>query len=42
VDSGDIMGDFRHWVPEAQMAELYEFWYAHVKKVDEWGRRPNA
>ena len=20
VDSGDIMGDFRHWVPEAQIA----------------------
>jgi hypothetical protein len=42
VDSGDIMEDFRHWVPEAQMAELYKFWHAHVEKVDEWGRHPHA
>jgi len=42
VNVGDIMEDFRHWVPETQMPELYKFWHAHVRKVDDWGRHPYA
>jgi hypothetical protein len=39
VDPGDIMEDFRHWVPDANMPELYKFWHAHVREVDDWGRK---
>jgi hypothetical protein len=36
VYQGDIMEDFRHWVPDPDIKRLYKLWHAHVKKVDDW------
>jgi hypothetical protein len=36
VYQGDIMEDFRHWVPEADIKKLCRLFHAHVKKVDGW------
>lgn len=36
VYQGDIMEDFRHWVPEADLKTLCKLFHAHVKKVDDW------
>ena len=36
VYQGDIMEDFRHWVPDADIKRLCKLWHAHVKKVDDW------
>jgi len=30
VPQGDIMQDFRLWVPEEGIQRLYKFWHAHV------------
>lgn len=40
VPQGDIMQDFRSWVPEADIQKLYRVWHDHVNKVDDWGRHP--
>jgi len=36
VYQGDVMEDFRHWVPDADIKKLCKLWHAHVKKVDGW------
>jgi hypothetical protein len=36
VQQGDIMEDFRLWVPDAIIQELYKFWHAHNKEVNAW------
>ena len=33
---GDIMQEFRNWVPQAIIAKLWEFWHAHRKTVNAW------
>lgn len=33
---GNIMQDFRNWVPEASIERLWEFWHAHNKAVNAW------
>jgi hypothetical protein len=40
VYQGDIMEDFRHWVPEDDIKKLLKLWHAHLKKVDDWARHP--
>lgn len=34
--SGNIMQDFRSWVPEGCIEKLWEFWHAHNKMVNAW------
>ncbi|MGH8414373.1 MAG: hypothetical protein ACRESX_06570 [Gammaproteobacteria bacterium] len=34
----DIMQDFRSWVPDAKIGELYTFWHSHNKAVNAWTR----
>jgi hypothetical protein len=36
VQQDDIMQDFRPWVPDAIIQELYKFWHAHCKMVNAW------
>ena len=36
VDQGDIMQDFRSWVPEDGIKKLREFWQDHVDAVNAW------
>jgi len=39
VPQGDIMEDFRLWVPdEVIRKQLYPFWHDHKNKVNAWGR----
>ena len=38
VPQFDIMEDLRLWVPEDAIQQLYKFWHAHVRSVNEWGR----
>jgi hypothetical protein len=38
VPQFDFMEDIRLWVPANKIQELYKFWHAHVKSVNEWGR----
>lgn len=42
VPQGDIMQDFRLWVPEPAIHRLYRFWHDHVRTVDDWARHPHA
>jgi hypothetical protein len=42
VPQGDIMQDFRIWVPDEGIQTLYRFWHDHVKRVDDWGRHPHG
>jgi hypothetical protein len=32
----DIMEEFRHWVPDAGIKKLWEFWHAHKDVVNAW------
>ena len=36
VPQFDIMQEFRHWVPEAAIGTLWDFWHAHTDAVDAW------
>jgi len=36
VVEGDIMRDFRLWVPNDAISKLYEFWHAHNRSVNAW------
>jgi hypothetical protein len=36
VQSGDIMEDFRLWVPAEDIPKLWEFWHAHRAAVNSW------
>ena len=36
IQSGDIMEDFRLWVPAADIPKLWEFWHAHRAAVNSW------
>ena len=46
VQSGDIMEDFRLWVPAEDIPKLWEFWHAHraagftIDRRRPWRRRP--
>ena len=42
VPQGDIMQDFRLWVPNERIQRLYRFWHDHVRRVDDWGKHPYA
>jgi hypothetical protein len=36
VMQGDIMQDFRPWVPHDSIQKLFEFWHAHNDAVNAW------
>jgi hypothetical protein len=36
VQSGDIMEDFRLWVPAADIQKLWNFWHDHRATVNSW------
>jgi hypothetical protein len=36
VQSGDIMEDFRLWVPAANIQKLWDFWHNHRTTVNSW------
>ena len=36
VQSGDIMEDFRLWVPAAEIQKLWDFWHDHRAAVNSW------
>jgi hypothetical protein len=36
VQSGDIMEDFRLWVPAADIQKLWDFWHDHQATVNSW------
>jgi hypothetical protein len=36
VVHGDIMQDFRSWVPHDAIPKLFEFWHAHNRAVNAW------
>jgi hypothetical protein len=36
VQSGDMMEDFRLWVPAGDIPKLWEFWHAHRAAVNSW------
>jgi hypothetical protein len=36
VVQGDIMQDFRSWVPHEDIPKLFEFWHAHNEAVNAW------
>jgi len=36
VPQFDIMREFRHWVPDAGIKALWEFWHAHNDSVNAW------
>jgi hypothetical protein len=36
VPQFDIMQDFRCWVPDATIKELWDFWHAHNNLVNSW------
>jgi hypothetical protein len=36
VQSGDIMEDFRLWVPAAHIQKLWDFWHARRAAVNSW------
>ncbi len=36
VQSGDIMEDFRLWVPAADIQKLWDFWHDHRATVNSW------
>jgi hypothetical protein len=36
VPQFDIMQELRHWVPEADIKTLWEFWHAHNDSVNAW------
>jgi hypothetical protein len=33
---GDLMQEFRNWVPEESIEKLWEFWHTHNRKVNAW------
>ena len=38
VSQDDIAQDLRLWVPDQFIADLYQFWHNHTKKVNSWKR----
>jgi hypothetical protein len=36
VQSGDIMEDFRLWVPGVDIQKLWDFWHNHRATVNSW------
>jgi hypothetical protein len=36
VVHGDVLEDFKLWVPNETMQDLYEFWHQHVHKINDW------
>ena len=40
VQQYDIMEDFKLWVPDATIQELYKFWHAHNREVNAWSLAP--
>ncbi len=36
VQSGDIMEDFRLWVPATDIQKLWDFWHDHRATVNSW------
>jgi hypothetical protein len=36
VQSGDMMEDFRLWVPADDIPKLWKFWHAHRAAVNSW------
>src|SRR5262249_50165382 len=36
VQSGDLMEEFRLWVPAEDIPKLWEFWHAHRAVVNRW------
>ena len=36
VQSGDIMEDFRLWMPAADIQKLWDFWHDHRATVNSW------